>query len=80
MAVRELMARPHYEMEVRNPPVERALSAPGEPELYHIRDDPSEACNLAAAHPDRAARMRLAAENWFAQVEAERRQVAAGAP
>ena len=78
VAVRELMARPHYEMEVRNPPVERTLSAPGEPELYHIRDDPSEARNLAAAHPDRVARMRLAAENWFAEVEAERREIAAG--
>ena len=77
VAVRELMARPHYEMEVRNPPVERTLSAPGEPELYHIPDDPSEARNLAAAHPDRVARMRVAAENWFAEVEAERREIAA---
>ena len=77
VAVRELMARPHYEMEVRNPPVERTLSAPGEPELYHIPDDPSEARNLAAAHPDRVARIRLAAENWLAEVEAERREIAA---
>ena len=77
VAVRELMARPHYEMAVRNPPVERTLSAPGEPELYHLPGDPSEARNLAAAHPDRAARMRLAAENWFAEVEAERRRIAA---
>ena len=77
VAVRELMARPHYEMAVRNPPVARTLSAPGEPELYHIPGDPSEARNLAASHPDRVARMRLAAENWFAEVEAERRQIAA---
>ena len=79
MAVRELMARPHYEMPVAKPPVERTLSAPAEPELYCIPDDPWEARNLAAAHPDRLARMRLAAENWFAEVEAERRRVAANA-
>ena len=75
-AVRELMARPHFEMAVANPPVERTVSAPAEPELYRIPDDPWESRNLAAAHPDRVARMRLAAENWFAEVEAERRQAA----
>ena len=78
-AVRELMARPHFEMPVSNPPVERTLSAPAEPELYCVPDDPWEARNLAAAHPERAARMRLAAENWFAEVEAERRELAANA-
>ena len=74
-AVRELMTRPHYEMPVTNPPVERPLSVPREPELYRIPDDPWESRNLAATHPDRAARMRLAAENWFAEVESERRQI-----
>ena len=75
-AVRDLMSRGHFDMPVRNPPVQRALSAPGEPELYDIADDPCEARNLAAAHPDRVARMRIAAENWFASVEAERRAIA----
>ena len=73
VAVRDLMSRGHVEMTVRNPPVERMLSPPEEPELYHIADDPCEAHNLAATHPDRVARMRVAAENWFAAVEAERR-------
>ena len=73
--VRDLMSRGHFDMPVRNPPVERTLSAPGDPELYHIADDPCEARNLAAAHPDRVARMRVAAENWFASVEAERRAI-----
>ena len=77
VAVRELMARPHFEMQVQNPPVERTLSPPGEPELYCISDDPCEAHDLAADQPDRVARMRLAAENWFAEVEAERRRSAA---
>ena len=77
VAVRELMARPHFEMQVQNPPVERTLSPPGEPELYCIPDDPCEARDLANEQPARAARMRLAAENWFAEVEAERRRSAA---
>ena len=68
VAVRDLMSRGHFEMPVRNPPVERALSAPGEPELYDIADDPFEARNLAATDPERVARMRIAAENWFASV------------
>ncbi len=72
VAVRELMSRGHFEMAVRNPPVERTLSAPEQPELYHVADDPCEARDLAAAHPDRLSRMRIAAENWFASVEAER--------
>ena len=56
--------------------MERTLSAPGEPELYDIAEDPSESRNLADARPDRVARMRVAAENWFASVEAERRAIA----
>lgn len=72
--MRELMARPHFNMLVANPPVERILSSPADPELYCIPDDPWEARDLAASQPDRLARMRLAAENWFAEVEAERRQ------
>ena len=75
VAVRDLMARGHFEMAVRNPPVERTLSPPDDPELYHLADDPCEARNLAAAHPDRLSRMRIAAENWFASVEAERRAI-----
>ena len=73
VAVRDLMSRAHFEMAVRNPPVERTLSPPGQPELYHLADDPCEARELAAAHPDRLSRMRIAAENWFESVEAERR-------
>ena len=77
VAVRELMARPHFEMQVHNPPVQRTLSPPAEPELYRIPDDPCEARDLANEQPGRVARMRVAAENWFAEVEAERRRIAA---
>ena len=76
VAVRDLMSRGHSDLPVHNPPVERTLSAPGEPELYHIANDPCESRNLADTHPDRVARMRVAAENWFASVEAERRAIA----
>ena len=77
VAVRHLMARPHFEMQVHNPPVQRTLSPPAEPELYRIPDDPCEARDLANEQPGRVARMRVAAENWFAEVEAERRRIAA---
>ena len=77
VAVRWLMAAHHFELPVSNPPVERSLSLPGEPQLYRIPDDPAEAHDLAASHPAVVARMRHAAENWFAEVEAERRQIAA---
>ena len=76
VAVRDLMSRGHSDMPVCSPPVERALSEPGEPELYHIAEDPCEARNLADARPDRVASMRVAAENWFASVETERRAIA----
>ena len=77
VAVRWLMAAHHFELPVSNRPVERSLSPPREPQLFCIPDDPSEARDLAASHPDLAARMRHAAENWFAEVEAERRRIAA---
>jgi len=73
--VRRLIDGPHFEMQVENPEVARTLSPPGGPELYCIPDDPDESCDLAQAHPDVVARMRLAAEHWFAEVEAERQCV-----
>ena len=76
-AVRQLMTTHHFEMAVSNPPVERRLSPPGEPQLFHLPGDPTEANDLAASRPEVVTRMRRAAENWFAEVEAERRQVAA---
>ena len=77
VAVRWLMAAHHFEMAVSNPPVARRLSPPGAAQLYRIPDDPTEAHDLAPSHPEVAARMRRAAENWFAEVEAERRQIVA---
>ena len=64
--------RPHVIKEVHNPPVERTLSPPGEPELYNLSLDPREANDVASRHPARVRSMRIALENWFEEVEAER--------
>jgi len=74
--VERLLREPHFLMDIDNPSVERDLSPPKEPELYHITDDPAESRDLAAQHPDRVARMRREAENWFEEVEKERAEVA----
>ena len=70
---RRLFHEPHTEMPIDNPPVERTLSPPGDPELYHLGPDPRESQDLAQQHPARLARMIREAENWFDQVEGERR-------
>ena len=64
--------RPHVLMDVYDPPVERTLSPPGIPELYNIDEDPYESVDLSERYPQRLASMRLALENWFEEVEAER--------
>ncbi len=63
---------PHFTMDVSNPPVERELPPPGEPELYNIDEDPYENTDLAARHPDRVDRMKGELEAWFEAVEADR--------
>ena len=67
-------------MPVSNPPVERTLPPPAEPELYCIPDDPWEARNLAAAHPEPppacAWPPRTGSPRW--RWSAERREFAAG--
>lgn len=70
-----LVREPHFFTPVENPPVERILSPAREPELYNIRNDPFESNNVAAVHPGCVARMKLEAENWFHEVEEERRAV-----
>ena len=48
---------------------------PEPPELYNLAEDPSEQRDLAAVHPDRARRMLGALEEWFEDVEADRRSI-----
>lgn len=42
-------------------------------ELYNIREDPQEAHNLVAQRPDVVARLQRGLENWFEDVERDRR-------
>ena len=64
--------RPHVMKPVDNPPVERVLSKPKEPELYNLSDDPHETHNLAHDNVHRVRQMRNSLENWFEQVNADR--------
>ena len=43
--------------------------------LFDLAADPFEQHDLAAAHPDRVARMTAALDGWFEEVEAERRAI-----
>ena len=46
-----------------------------EPLLFDLATDPFEQHDLAAAHPERTARMTAALDEWFEEVEAERRGI-----
>ncbi len=59
----------------RDPEPERTVSLPAPPLLFNVNDDPYEQHDLAAALPDRVAKMQLALENWFDEVESERRSI-----
>jgi arylsulfatase A len=56
-------------------PPEPELPPPLEPELYNLTDDPSESRNLAIEYPQIARRLLTDLENWFAEVDAERRSI-----
>ena len=71
-----LTREPHFLTPIENPPVERDLSPAAQPELYNIKHDPSESEDLSTKHPERVARMKVEAENWFEEVERDRAQVA----
>ena len=72
MPYHENFNQPHILMDVSNPPVERTLSPPGEPELYNVEVDPHENNNLSKKYPNRLAKMKLELGNWFEEVEAWR--------
>jgi len=52
--------------------VERTLSPPRPPLLYHLGDDPCEQRDLAATHPDRVRRMQRQVEAWWESVHRDR--------
>jgi arylsulfatase A len=61
---------------VRDPEPARNVPPPHTPELYHIGKDPLETENLAAKYPDTVHRLLRDLENWFEEVELERRSIA----
>ena len=59
----------------RWPEPERIIDNPPRPELYNIVDDPLELHDLWDEQPDRVAKLLVDLENWFDEVEAERRTI-----
>ncbi len=53
----------------------RIIDDPPRPELYNIADDPLEEHDLWDEHPQRAVKLLNDLENWFDEVEAERRTI-----
>jgi hypothetical protein len=50
-------------------------SPEGVPQLFNLSFDPLEACDLSEAHPDVVLRMMRDLENWFDDVERDRRTI-----
>jgi arylsulfatase A-like enzyme len=59
----------------RGPEPSRHIPPPPPAQLFNIEADPLERHDLAAAEPERAARMLRELETWFESVEAERRSI-----
>ena len=59
----------------RWPEPERVVDDPSTPLLYNIADDPLEKQNLWDKHPERGDKMLNDLENWFEEVESERRTI-----
>ena len=70
-----IKARPEDFVGVRNEPIPdySSLELPM-PMLFDLTADPGESTDLAAAHPQRVARMSARLAAWFEDVEAERRE------
>jgi len=76
----EMDRRLKYEPEAfadicRDPEPERQIPPPPPALLYNIERDPYERVDLAAAEPERAARLLRSLETWFEAVDAERRGI-----
>jgi arylsulfatase A-like enzyme len=64
---------------IRDPDPPREVPPPPPPELYNIAADPLETQDLADAHPEITHRLLRELENWFAEVDSERRTIDDGA-
>ena len=60
---------------LRDPDPEYILPEPPPVELFDLDNDPGEQRNLADEHPDRVSRMVAELENWFEDVEEDRRRI-----
>jgi arylsulfatase A-like enzyme len=74
---KQMMSEPHSYLSISNPEVVRDLPAPGLPQLYDLVADPMESSDLAQSFPDVTSRMTLQLDNWFEQIEAERKSLLA---
>jgi len=62
--------------EIINPPMSaRVLPPPAPPRLYDLEADPFEQNDLAAVYPERVSEMLKELEEWFNEVETERRSI-----
>jgi len=59
----------------RDPERKRDIPDPPEPLLFNLNDDPGEQTNLAHERPDVLSKMQNNLDNWFDEVEAERRSI-----
>lgn len=59
----------------RDPEPLRELPAPPPPLLFHLDTDPYEQRDVAALEPERVARLTAQLEDWFAEVDRERRAI-----
>ena len=48
---------------------------PESPELYDLSSDPGEQCDVASEHPGRVRRMLASLEDWFDEVERDRKSI-----
>lgn len=60
---------------MQGPEPHRTVLAPEPPLLFNVDDDPFEERDLAATQPERISSMLHALEQWFEQVEHERRRI-----
>jgi arylsulfatase A len=61
---------------ITDPDPPREVPPPPPPELYNIAGDPLEQSNVAAPHPEIVSRLLRSLENWFEDVERDRRSIA----
>lgn len=70
---RRLFKEPHFETAVDRGNMVREIPKPQAPKLFNLADDPHEEHDRAAMEPERVRSMRRDLENWFHEVNKERR-------